>query len=219
MRTGVQHAVTVAILCTLAITLFMATQTEVSAQTTIPIGQTQTTIPVGEYAALLEIPSPPPTMIPAGDRSYDILFYNESWNVDGRVSGGSINIYVLNNSNYQEFNKSQQYSVYQELPNVSGSFKLHVALPSNGPDGTYVFDGSNATYRWWIVFDNRAGSSNATLYIDTNENTGSYRFVFHSIGGDGIVLIVAAGVIAAVLLSIGAAFLKERRAAHSYSRA
>jgi hypothetical protein len=133
------------------------------------------------------------------------VFYNVTWEVDGRVSGGPIDIYVLNDSNYQDFKGNQQYSMFQQLPGISGPFNMDVVFPSNGPNGRFVFQGYNVT--WWILFDNRAGSSNATLYIDNNENKGSYRFVWSDDGGAPV--LVTAGAIAAVLLVIGAALLKR----------
>jgi hypothetical protein len=194
----------------------IAIQTEVSAHATFSAGDTQMTIPVGEYVALLEIPYPPPTPptpVPVDDGSYVILFYNIGWNLNGSVNGGPINIYVLNNSNYQDFNSSRQYSMFQQLLNVSGSFKLHIVLPANGPSGTYIFDDNNASYGWWIVFDNRAGLSNATLTLFI-ESTGSYRFVFHQIGIEEPVLLLVVVVIAGVLFLIGAGIWKNRRGAH-----
>jgi hypothetical protein len=201
MRVKVKCAVATALLCTLVITPFMATQTKAF---------TQTTIPVGQYTTLSEIPVPPPTPIPVGG-SYNILFYNVTWEVDGRVSGGPIDIYVFNDSNYQDFKGNQQYSMFQQLLSISGPFNVDVVFPSNDPNGRFVFQGYNVT--WWIVFDNRAGSSNATLYIDTNENKGSYEFVWSGDGGASA--LAAAGVIAAVLLVIGAALLKKRHVVHA----
>jgi hypothetical protein len=101
--------------------------------------------------------------------------------------------------------------MFQQLLSISGPFNMDVVFPSNGPDGTFVFQGYNVT--WWIVFDNRAGSSNATLYIDTNENKGSYKFVWSGDGGAPV--LVAAGAIAAALLVIGAALLKKRHVVHA----
>jgi hypothetical protein len=67
------------------------------------------------------------------------------------------------------------------------------------------------TYGWWIIFDNRAGLSNATLSLGTIEGTGSYRFVFHQISIDEPVLFLFTGGIAAVLFFVGVGIWKDKR--------
>lgn len=160
MRFRVGYAIAAALLCIFIIVPFVATEAKAS---------TETIIPVGEYTTLSKIPIPPPT-IPHQERGFD-LFYNVGWDVDGGILGNPIDIYVLNDSNFQKFKNNQQYSVFQDLFNVNGSFKMHVVFPSNGPCGMYVFQEYNTTNSWWIVFDNTAGSSNVTLHIDNNWET------------------------------------------------
>jgi hypothetical protein len=227
-RNGVRYAAATSLLCMLVMMTFLATQTEVTAQTIIE-ENTTTTIPVGEYAALLERPSPPPGMSYVKDGVlYTPVYYNYSWYFDGTVDGGPISIRILNNSNYQAFNNSKQYSVYQQLSNVSGGFYLHVALPNNGPNGTCVFSDLNATYDWWIVFDNRAGSSNATLYIDYALSEIGVRYVPHPYSGEDTnsstdsaipVIPVAGGVVTVVLIFVCSVLLRKRRSAHAVATA
>jgi hypothetical protein len=211
MRTKVKRIFAATLLSLLLITTFLAIQNEASAYATTPVGDTKMAIPIGKYVALLEIPNPPPIPVPAFDGSFDILYYNVGWNLNGSVEGGPISIYVLNDSNYQYFNSSRPYFVFQQLLDVAGPFELHIVLPSNAPNGTYVFHDNNATYGWWIIFDNRAGVSNATLSLGTIEGTGSYSYVFHQISIDESVLFLVTGGIAVVLFLVGVGIWKDKR--------
>jgi hypothetical protein len=209
--TKVKRVLVTMLLSLLLTTTFLAIQNEVSAHAATPVGDTETAIPVGKYVALLEIPNSPPIPVPAFDGSYDVLFYNVGWILNGSVDGGPINIYILNDSNYQYFNSSRPYSAFQQLLSVVGPFELHIVLPSNGPNGTYVFHDDNVTYGWWIIFDNRVGLSNVTLSLSPIEGTGSFSFVFHQISIGESVLFLVTGGIAAVLFLVGVGIWKDKR--------
>jgi len=169
----IKLAFTTAFLCLLVLTTFIVTPTKVNAQTIIFEGQSQPTIPVGQYIAFYLIPVSPPIAPPNGGRISGNLTYNESWDVEGKVSGGPINIYVLNESNFLAYNTSQSYSAFEQLLGVTGSFNISVIFPRNGPNGTYSEAEGNNNYMWWMVFENPVGSTQATLYIDRNNNTAS----------------------------------------------
>ena len=130
-------------------------------------GQKQAIIPVGQCAVLQFNPIYPP-MAPPAD-GYDVI-HDDAWLVSGNVTGGTIDIAVINDSNYQAFvNGGQPILPVQQMPNANGPFNLTVTFPK---------DNHGEAFAWWMVFDNRAGASNVTVYIDNDGNTFSTSFVW-----------------------------------------
>jgi hypothetical protein len=189
MRTRVQQAVNVELLCVILfavlITPLIATQTEKLAQRITTAGGFHVTIPVGEYVALPELPIVS-TPVPANGTHF--LVYGYGWILNGDVDGGPINIYVLNSSNYQDFASGRRYSVFQQFYNVSGLFRLNVTVWLNvpvqyiDPNGTSILEGLNATYYWWFIFDNKpwlsTGLFDASLSVSSVIYQGFIRTVY-----------------------------------------
>lgn len=184
----------------LAVVLFSACHANVSAASPviIPMGQTQTTILKGQYGVFSFSPEFSPMAIPL-DGYYEIL--DEAWLVRGNISGGTMDIAVINDSNYQAFvNGSQPLLPVQQMRNASESFNVTVTFPK---------DNIAEAFAWWMVFDNRAGASNVTVDIGYNGNTFSTSFVWT--GSPPEFILMGAVLVVAGLLVAGAAWRKKRR--------
>jgi hypothetical protein len=189
MRTRVQQAVDVELLCVILFVILITpliatTQTDKLAQTITTLGPFQVTVPVGEYVALQQsaIVSTP---IPAND--YNILLYGYGWTLNGDVDGDPINIYVLNSSNYQDFASGRRYSMFQQFYNVSGLFKLNVTVWLNvpvqlfDPNGTSILQGLNVTDYWWFIFDNKPSLSTGLFDARLSVSSIIYQSIIGSV--------------------------------------
>ena len=84
-------------------------------------------IPMGQYYNISWEPlSPIGPSPPLLEGLYDVQYYNEGFEISGNISGGALDIEILNGSNYISMRYNNSYTVFQQSTNVNQCFRYFV---------------------------------------------------------------------------------------------